>query len=105
MILSHINNPRPGVNKLIYLKLRNTVSEMKQAHFELAECLEDEKRLMQDFQEKLCFEIEQFFSHHRQNTKASNDEMELQLLKNENNILRQRMERKELEDQRMAREL
>jgi hypothetical protein len=50
MILSHINNPRPGFNKLIYLKLRNTVSEMKQAHFELAECLLDEKRLIQDFQ-------------------------------------------------------
>lgn len=60
---------------------------------------------MQDFQEKLCLEIEQFFSQHRQNTKANNNEMELQLLKNENNILRQRMERKELEYQRMAREL
>lgn len=35
MIISNINNPRPELNKLIFLRLRNAIFDLKQAYFEL----------------------------------------------------------------------
>ncbi len=42
-------NKQSAVPKLNYLRMRNAVSEMRQAHYDLSEYLEDERRLMGDF--------------------------------------------------------
>ena len=50
-------NKPSAVKKLNYLRMRNAVSQMRQAHFDLAEYLEDERRLMEDFHDKMCMDI------------------------------------------------
>ena len=42
-------NKQSTVPRLNFLRMRNAVSEMRQAHFDLTEYLEDERRLMGDF--------------------------------------------------------
>lgn len=44
-----VKNRRSTVTRLNYLRMRNAVSEMRQAHFDLTEYLDDERRLMEDF--------------------------------------------------------
>lgn len=43
-------NKRSAVSRLNYLRMRNAVSEMRQAHFDLSDYLEEEKKVMEDFQ-------------------------------------------------------
>ena len=59
MILSNIVNTdrHTGADRLSLLRMRNTISELKQAHFDLGEVVEDERRIMEGFRERICMEI------------------------------------------------
>ena len=57
MILSNIlnNDKQQGIDRLSLLKLRNNLSQLKQAQFDLGEYVEEERKLMEEFRERISF--------------------------------------------------
>lgn len=81
MIISNINNPRPGLNKLIFLRLRNATFDLKQAYFDLTQYLEDQKKSIRDFHSKMSQELETFCQQFKIKTLTERDHAEINHLK------------------------
>ena len=64
MILSNILNPdkQQNIDRLSLLKLRNNLSELRQAQFDLGEYVEDQRKLMEEFRERISFQFQDFLA-------------------------------------------
>lgn len=72
MILSNINNNlKTSMDRLLLMRIRNFVSDLRQTHQELKDYLEDQHTITEYFQEKLCLEVEDFFIDFRNKLQAA----------------------------------
>ena len=60
MILSNLFNNKQQLNKLVLLKLRNQVSELRQVQNDLSDYISDERRIIEDFHDQIGLKMEDF---------------------------------------------